>query len=412
MSKQKSRKRKHIDHGEGYEITVSLIEGPLTLDEIVEHYHSYIRYIGLFNVSERLKQRQREPHIHEHVREKLEDLTKKGWIVPEGKRYGLTATGREKAKKVLSELRQTGEKLQKFLAPEFVPRISLIAHLFLAALKLPAGLISGSVGLINDAVDTLLDGISCLLVYAGFCYNMERPVNMVLVLLMLVTGGVTFYEAVRRFFVSYQIDINWFTFLAAIFSAVVCLVLWAYQRFIGMRSGCMVLITQSVDSRNHVIVAASVTAGLAATLFKFPLLDTLVGLVVAILILKSGVELFIDLIRFRGEEKPDFSRYKFGIVKRYEQFRQSQLRDWMLYLIEKQKGISRTDLISRVQEVLDFSKNPSLRALGLSGGSFQNDFKIEEIIRDLIERKWLDNGDLIRISETGKQHLRRNKYHF
>ncbi|MBN2413506.1 cation transporter [candidate division KSB1 bacterium] len=405
MLKRKSRRRKNHDYGEGYDIAVSLIDGPLTLDEIVEHYHSYIRYIGLFNVSERLKQKQREPHIHEHVRKTVEYLKKKGWIVQEGERYELTTAGHEKAEKVLSELRQTGEKLQKFLMPEFVPRVSLIAHLFLAALKLPAGLISGSVGLTNDAVDTLLDGLSCLLISAGFRYDMERTVNVFLVLLMLVTGGVTFYEAVQRFFVPYQIDINWFTFVAAIFSAVVCLLLWFYQRFIGMRGGSMALITQSVDSRNHVIVAASVTAGLAASLLRFPLLDTLVGLVVAALILKSGVELFIDLLRYRGDEEPDFSRYKFGIVRRYEKFRQSQLCDWMLYLIEKQKSISRSELISRVQEVLDFSKNPSLRALGIGGGKPQYSLKIGEMIRELIKQNWINNGDPVHITEKGKQHL-------
>ena len=410
--KRKSRKRKNHDYGEGYGIAASLIDGPLTLDEIVEHYHSYIRYIGLFNVSERLKQNHREPHIHEHVMETLEELKNDGWIIPDGERYELTTLGHEKAEKVLSELRQTGEKLQKFLMPEFVPKVSLIAHLFLAALKLPAGLISGSVGLINDAVDTLLDGLACLLISAGFRYDMERPVNVVLVLLMLVTGGVTFYEAVRRFFVPYEIDINWFTFVAAIFSAVVCLLLWLYQRFIGMRCGSLALITQSVDSRNHVIVAASVTAGLVASLLRFPLLDTLVGLVVAALILKSGVELFIDLLRYRGDEEPDFSRYKFGIIKRYEKFRQIQLRDWMLYLIEKQKSILRSELISRVQEVLNFSKNPSLRALGLTGEKSQNSLKIEEMIRELIEQNWVTDSDPVQITETGVQHLRGGKNRF
>jgi len=53
-------------------------------------------------------------------------------------------------------------------------------QLGLAALKLPAGLLSGSVGLLNDATDTLLDGISSLLVYAGLRFDRERTVNVVL----------------------------------------------------------------------------------------------------------------------------------------------------------------------------------------------------------------------------------------
>ncbi len=91
----------------------------------------------------------------------------------------------------------------------------------------------------------------------------------------------------------------------------------------------MALITQSVDSRDHVIVAVSVTAGLIASLLRFPLLDTLVGLAVAVLILKSVVELTVETLRHLGEEEVDLSRYKTGFLERHEQFRQAQLRKQM-----------------------------------------------------------------------------------
>ena len=90
---------------------------------------------------------------------------------------------------------------------------------------------------------------------------------------------------------------SWFTFLATLLSAVFCVGLWVHQRYVGLRSGHLALITQSVDSRNHVIVAAGVTAGLVAALLRYPLLDTLVGLAVALLILKSAVELAVEILR-------------------------------------------------------------------------------------------------------------------
>ena len=128
-----------------------------------------------------------------------------------------------------------------------VAKVTLGVHLGLAALKLPAGLISGSVGLLNDAVDTLLDGISSLLVYLGLRFDKERAVNIVLVVFMLGTGGLTLYQAVRRFFVPSEPEVDWFTFLATLLSAVFCLGLWAHQRYVGLRSGHLALITQSVD---------------------------------------------------------------------------------------------------------------------------------------------------------------------
>ena len=142
--------------------------------------------------------------------------------------------------------------------------------------------------------------------------------------------------------------------------------LYFYQRFVGLRGGSMALITQSVDSRNHVIVAASVTAGLVASLLRFPLLDTLVGLAVAVLILKSAVELVVELARSLGEEEVDLSRYKMGLAEQYEQFRQAQLRDWMLYLVQERGVLTRAELLARARQALDFGDNPVLQELGLA----------------------------------------------
>jgi hypothetical protein len=323
------------------------------------------------------------------VSEKLEALLTRSWVVREGDRYALTLLGREEVEKRLSELGETGTAMRRFLQPEAVSMVTLGVHLGLAALKLPAGFISGSVGLLNDALDTFLDGISSLLVYLGLRFNKERAVNIVLVVFMLGTGGLTLYEAIRRFFVPLEPEVDWFTFLATLLSAVLCLGLWVYQRYVGLRSGHLALITQSVDSRNHVIVAASVTAGLVASLLRFPLLDTLVGLAVALLILKSAIELAVETVRSMGEQGVDLSRYEFGLAGQYERFRQAQLRDWMLYLVEKQGVETRAELVVRARQALDYNRIPAVQAMGLAQQPPQAGETIERSLRELFEHDWL-----------------------
>jgi Co/Zn/Cd efflux system component len=405
MSRHHRRDRPDEEHGQRWEIAAALWDGPRTMDEIVDHFRSYVRFLGLFSVSERLERQNRSDRMGAFVVETLEDLIERGWVVCQGERYALTPAGREEANTMLTELRETGALLRKFVRPQTVSQVSLGVHLGLAALKLPAGLLSGSVGLINDATDTLLDGLSSLLVYAGLRFDKESAANVVLVLLMLVTGSLTFYEAVQRFFVPFQPEVDWFTFLATVLSALVCLGLWVYQRFVGLRSGSMALITQSVDSRNHVIVAASVTAGLVASLLRFPLLDTLIGLAVALLILKSAVELAIELVRSLREEEADLSRYKFGLVERYEQFRQTQLRDWMLYLVQKQGVQTRAELIVQARQALDFGRNSTLRALGLAQQQPQAGEVIEQSVAELFERGWLVGDERLSVTDTGREHL-------
>lgn len=400
MPDRRSGKQKHRQHIRDIRIAVTLLDGPRTVEEIVHHAYGYLMPLGLFKTTERQVRDQTAS-----VRERLRDLMERGWLVREDERYALTSLARAEVNRRLSQLGETGALIRGFRLPATVSRVTLGVHLGLAALKLPAALLSGSVGLLNDAIDTLLDGLASLLVYLGIRFRKKRAVNVVLVILMLASGLLTLYEAGRRFFVPAEPAADWFAFLAAILSGLVCLVLWAYQRYVGLRSGIMALITQSVDSRNHVIVAASVTAGLIASLLRFPLLDTLVGLGVALMILKSSIELTVETVRSLGEAQVDLSRFKFGIAAPYHRFRQSQLRDWMLYLV-KDRGIeTRAELVASASQALDFTRIPAVRAMELTQGQPQAAEIIERSLAELFERGWLVGEERLRVTDAGRKHL-------
>lgn len=395
------RRRKNRDSSDM--IAICLSDGQRTVAEIEEQFISFPRRFGVF--IELFDQESIDRgDLTQDLLVNLEKMTEIGWVEHQGECYALTPLGQEKATERLANLNKAGMLARKFMQPSTVSQVSLGVHLFLAAVKFPAGLLSGSVGLINDAADTLLDGLASLLVYAGLQLNRERAINFVLVLLMVITGGFTFYEAVRRFFIPVTPEVDWYAFLAAILSGVVCLGLYYYQRYIGLRSGSVALITQSVDSRNHVIVALSVTAGLIASFLRFNLLDTLVGLIVAILILKSAVELGIETIRFLREGETDLSRYKMGIIERYSQFQQAQLRDWILYLVEKEKVASPDALRERASLAFDFRDNPALRGFGLDQRSETGE-QVEQRLQELFERGWLVENELLSVTDSGREYL-------
>jgi cation diffusion facilitator family transporter len=397
--------RWHKNHDNSDMIVICLSDGPRTIAEIEKQFITFPRVFGFFIELFDQKSIERGDLIRELLSD-LERMMEAGLVERQEEVYTLTSLGHQKAAEKLAGLRKAGMLIRKLAKPQTVSQISLGVHLGLAALKLPAGLLSGSVGLINDAADTLLDGLASLLVYAGFRLNKERAVNVVLVLLMLGTGGFTLYEAVKRFFTPSKPEADWFAFLAAALSALICLVLWGYQRYVGLRSGSMALITQSVDSRNHVIVAASVTAGLIASLLRFNLLDTLVGLAVAILILKSAVELGIDTMRSFREGETDLSRYKMGLIKRYEQFRQAQLRNWMLYMVEKKKVLTQAELRARACQAFDFSDNPALRGFGFGPQSDASKL-VEQSLQELYKSGWLVGNEQLSTTDAGREHLSR-----
>jgi len=402
MSKHNKWEGQHRDYGLSWEIAVALWDAPRTLSEIMDHFHSYPRLLGFFGITRREKQYHN--WLMKRIEEKLDQLIDHGWVIRQGNHYTLTSLGTEEASKPLADIRKTRALLYKIAQPQTASQVSLGIHLGLAALKMPAALLSGSVGLLNDAIDTLLDGLSSLLIYFGLRFDKERTVNVLLVLLMMGTGSFALYEAVRRFFVPFEPEVDLFTFVATIVSALICLVLWVYQRYIGLCSGNLAFITQSVDSRNHVIIAARVTAGLIGSLLKIPLLDTLVGLAVAILILKSAIELAIETVHSLGEEEVDFSRYEFGFIRGYERFWQAQLRGWMIYLVDKHGVKTHTELVTRARQVLKFSDNPMLRELGLDRQTGIDEM-IERSIQGLFKRGWLVGKEQLSVTSAGKESL-------
>jgi Co/Zn/Cd efflux system component len=297
-------------------------------------------------------------------------------------------------------------RLQTLLQPEAASKVTLIIQALLASIKLPAGLLSGSLGLLNDSADTILDLISSLLVYLGIRFNKERLVSILLVVFMTGTGGFTLYEAVRRILTPYVPKLDWFPFAAAILSTLAGLILWTYQRYVGLHNGLMVFIAESVDSRNHVIVALSVTAGLVAALLRFSLLDMLVGLVVALLILWSAIQLIIDLLKATGDDQWDFSHYGFWLLNVYEHLRDTHLQDWMLYLVERGEVQTKRDIIARVHAAFDFRNNQWMKLVGLDR-QFASETEIEQVLNGLFSQGWVIDQEPLIISEAGKTYLRK-----
>jgi hypothetical protein len=387
-------------------IGLYLLDGPLTMEEIKTSYEKNpfpsSQQSRLYTKGTRHRRRL------DRLPDDLAELIQVGWVIKEGDRYALTASGRERvsreAASAQSYLEEVSRKLRALFQPEVASKVTLIVQAILAMIKLPAGLLSGSVGLLNDSADTILDLLSSLLVYLGIRFDRERLVSILLVVFMLATGGFTLYEAVHRFFTPYLPKVDWFPFAAAVLSALAGLMLWTYQRYIGVRNGLMAFIAESVDSRNHVIVALAVTAGLVASLLHFGLLDMLVGLVVAILILWSAIELAVDLVRSSGSGQVDLSRYGFWLQHVYEHGRTAYLRDWMLSAVDGREVRMRDELAAHIRQAVDFRDNPWLKSVGLNR-QLASDLVIDQSVDELFSGGWVvDQGPLM-LSPKGKEVL-------
>ncbi len=400
--------KENRDYGHSWVVAEALLSGPKSTDEIIEYFGSYLRFAGLFGASTRLRRARRGSRTESMVREALRVASARGWIAHDNGRYALTPAGRTEAEKILTDMRRARAAITRLLQPITVSKVSLAVHFLLAAIKFPAAILSGSIALLNDGVDTLLDGVSSVLVYFGIRWKRERMANILLIVFMLGTGGWTLAEAIRSFFERPALTVDWLAVAAALVSGALCTSLWAFQRFVGLRSASPALITQSVDSRNHVIVAVGVLAGLGASALRFPWLDRIVGLAIALLILKSAVDLLIEVIRAHGNDEIDFSRYRFGVAERYKSFRTRQFRSWLLYFVAEREPVSRKKLTADVVQTLDFRQMPTLRELGVAEAHALQQEDVDTAIDELIAEGCLEEIGTLRLTAEGHRSICRS----
>jgi len=379
------------EYRQAWSIAAALLDGPRTYEELLEYYRVMARrfgvFVGLWERSGGTARGGREgpecgSPLRRNLSASLDLLLGHGWAIEQDGRYHITEAGRAEAEKMLGELERTGRTIERATRPETVSTVTLIVHFALASVKLPAAILSGSVGLLNDALDTLADGVSSLFVFLGVRSGRERLVSYLLVVFMGATGLFSLSEAVRRFIRPEALTVEPLTVTAVVLSGAVCALLWLYQKYCGLKHGSMPLIAQSVDSRNHVIVAGGVGAGLIAAVFDLSLLDRLVGLTVAILILKGAVELLTDLIRSAGEEELDLSRWGFSAI---EARRHRQTVRWFLYEIDSGRIHTREQMMGEARAATDFSKIASFRALGIDEQAGREE-KLERAASEVFER--------------------------
>ena len=292
-------------------ILVALSDGPKSPAEIEDDFRAYGRRLP--NDPRRLAGSRGEgTRLGRSIEVGLAEMTTAGLAVAlgEGEAISLTRTGRLEADRVLKNLRARRERMHRLLRPASAAANTMAAQLAIAAVKVPAALISGSIAQLNDAIEEVLDVVASAALFLGLRFNRERLVNYVVVALMLITGCFALALAVRRLFVPAATNLNWYSVSIAALSVPFYGLRSAYERDAGVHGGSAALVSQSVDSRNHALVGFGVVVGLVSSALAAGIIDTLIGLVMAIAILRSGVILARDLIRsFSSGAEPDVSRY-------------------------------------------------------------------------------------------------------
>lgn len=199
--------------------------------------------------------------------------------------------------------------------------------------KLLAGLLSGSVSILADAINNLSDAGSSLVTLLGF-YLAQRPADkehpygharyeylsgLVVSTLILVIGlelGKSSFEKVLHPQPILATPVVW-----GVLTVSLCLKLWMshFYRTLGTRIRSVTLTAASADSRNDVIATAGVLLGyIVSSLFGVNV-DGIVGLGIAAFILWSGIGIARDTISpLLGARDPELVKKLSALVLSHE----------------------------------------------------------------------------------------------
>jgi cation diffusion facilitator family transporter len=190
--------------------------------------------------------------------------------------------------------------------------VSIVSNSCLIVLKVAAGLVTGSVGLLSDAVHSLMDLIASLIAWASVRkadepadashrYGHEKLEDLAAggqALLLLFGAAFIAVEAIRALIQGDHVGSIGVGIAVAALAAVVNLVVSTYLERTGRATGSNALHANAADLRTDSMVAVAVAGSLILVkLTGVTWLDPVVGLLVAAAITRTGVQILIDASR-------------------------------------------------------------------------------------------------------------------
>jgi len=420
------KKRNH-PRGDTYKfILMALLkEGPLDfkgLEERLTIFLNQFMILGYSIVPSKFwldenslhRRRDRKPKKDFDVGIECEDLIKKNTIIlNKDNKYELTEEGKGEAIEITKHIEKFSVSIEKkLLHPTAAARNTIIIDLFLAIMKLVAGFLSGSVGLIADGADAAIDTASATVVWIGIKFKKEFLGTLIIILMMFVTAVSVGYESINKVaqFITGIVSPITMPYLVIVVEgiALICaVILFFYQRFVGKRNGSLALISQSIDSKNHIYVAGTIIIGAIFSIFGIHFIDALIGAFISIRIFIDGIELSKEAISsIRGEET-DFSKYEIPLEKHWHLSKIESFRIWILYSIKKDNLKNKEEIINSLEETYKPGYIPILSEFKFNlGEGFDFEEKFNDLIKPLLDKKLLikEENKFI-ITKAGKDRV-------
>ncbi|MFX1390169.1 MAG: cation diffusion facilitator family transporter [Promethearchaeota archaeon] len=218
------------------------------------------------------------------------------------------------------------ENTQKFYeSPIFINFLFLIITTLLFSLKITLALVSNSLALQADAYDNLTDIVMIIAALIGTFYAKKKPnekfpygyykieniISLLISIFIFITAYNIILESVSEFTLyfrgeSKEIIVSPIIFIFLLFSLVISICSAIYLKFADKKTNSPIIKSEANEKLFDCVISLSVISGFISALFDFILLDSIIGMLISIVIIKGAYDIFINSTKILLDAVIDF----------------------------------------------------------------------------------------------------------
>lgn len=202
---------------------------------------------------------------------------------------------------------------------KFAGVVGIISNIFLCLMKIIIGMIAGSISIIADGINNLADASSSIITLVGFKLaaapedenhpyghaRIEYITGLFISVLIIVLGLQLFKTSFEKVLHPDPLVFNYITILVLALAIIIKIWQAVFNISIGKKIKSVTLMATGTDSRNDVIATSAVLLGVVIGKLTGVQLDGIMGCLVALFIIWSGIQLIRETSSPLLGEAPD-----------------------------------------------------------------------------------------------------------
>jgi cation diffusion facilitator family transporter len=195
----------------------------------------------------------------------------------------------------------------------------LVGNILLSAGKLTFGVLAGSAALVADGFHSLADVLSDVGILLALKASTRPPDQnhpyghhsfetlgaVVVALFMLVTAGLIVKSGLENIIAGENLHPEWPALAATVISVVIKEGMARYTLLAGRLNNSPALLANGAMHRSDAVSSLAAAAGIGGAMLGWPILDSIAALVIALFILKMGIDLMRENVMALMDTMPD-----------------------------------------------------------------------------------------------------------